>query len=448
MSTYLTRTTGTPTNAKKWTLSFWVKISADFSTAEDVVYTGTDGSNEVLLHRYETDGTLACKEDTSAQNSVFTYTNSEIKFRDCNAWQHWVYAYDSTQSTDTNRLKVYINGVDRRTVETLTADTKPPLNHEPILNKSGYTFGFGRRSYDGSNYFKGLLSHVHFIDGVQYDASTFGSTDSTTGEWKINTSPTISDYGNNGFFILKDGNSVTDQSGKGNNFTAYGTLTKTEDCPSNVFATANPLYNSGGTVTYSAGNTRFAEAGGQWKTTFSTLGASSGKYYAEFKCNGNYMVVGVADFNVTKSGIADRNFASTTYISEQGYGYYNGNGDLYYRGSSTSYGATYGNGDIIGVALDCDNNRVFFSKNGVWQNSADPTNASTGFSMTATNATYGFGLAVQSDEIHSNFGNGYFNTTAVATNSGNGYAGAEGSSIFNYQPPTGYSALSTKGLNQ
>jgi len=92
-----------------------------------------------------------------------------------------------------------------------------------------------------SAYFDGSMSHVHFIDGTAYDASAFGSTDSTTGEWKINTSPSVT-YGTNGFFILKDGNSVTDQSPNSNNFTVGGgTLTKTEDNPSNVFATLNPL---------------------------------------------------------------------------------------------------------------------------------------------------------------------------------------------------------------
>ena len=84
------------------------------------------------------------------------------------------------------------------------------------------------------------MSHFHYCDGYTYTASDFGSTDSTTGEWKINTSPSVT-YGNNGFFILKDdtnlsGSTVQDQSGRGNDFTVSGgTLTKTQDNPSNVF---------------------------------------------------------------------------------------------------------------------------------------------------------------------------------------------------------------------
>ena len=96
------------------------------------------------------------------------------------------------------------------------------------------------------------MSHVHFCDGSALAPTVFGSTDSTTGEWKINTSPSFT-YGTNGFTILKDGNTITDQSANSNNFTlSSGTLTKTEDCPSNVFATLNPLTSSN--VTYSNGN--------------------------------------------------------------------------------------------------------------------------------------------------------------------------------------------------
>jgi hypothetical protein len=92
------------------------------------------------------------------------------------------------------------------------------------------------------HYFDGSMSHFHFVMATALAPTVFGSTDSTTGEWKINTSPSFT-YGNNGFTILKDGNTITDQSSNSNNFTlGGGTLTKTEDCPSNVFATLNPSF--------------------------------------------------------------------------------------------------------------------------------------------------------------------------------------------------------------
>ena len=101
------------------------------------------------------------------------------------------------------------------------------------------------------------MSHIIQTDGYCYDASTFGQTDGSTGEWSINPNPTIANYGTNGYWILKDGNSVTDQSPNTNNFTvATGTLTKSEDNPSNVFCALNPLDKPAGAVMkLSHGNT-------------------------------------------------------------------------------------------------------------------------------------------------------------------------------------------------
>ena len=93
------------------------------------------------------------------------------------------------------------------------------------------------------------MSHVHFTDGYAYDADTFGETDATTGEWKIKTAPSVT-YGNNGYFILKDANGVTDQSGNSNNFTVGGgTLTTLQDCPDNNFATLNTRARTSGGAT-------------------------------------------------------------------------------------------------------------------------------------------------------------------------------------------------------
>ena len=441
--TYLYRTADwSSSNSTSCVMSFWIKLASPASTLQGIFLGWGDANNYGTMYLNNDDHIYYKEKNGGTQ---YEEQIDARKFRDHNAWYHFFLQWDYTQATASNRLKIYVN--NELMTWSNSGNSLPPQNYSTRLKKND--FRIGTYTHAGSSYsdWKSLMSHVHFIDDASYDTytpSTFGSTDSTTGEWKINTSPTISDYGSQGFFILKDNNSGTDQSGKGNNFSTNGTITKTEDNPSNVFATLNPLYNSGGTVTYSNGNNTFNEGDNQWKTTFSTLGASSGKYYAEFKCGGNYAMIGVADYNVTKSGIADRNFSSTTYISEQGYGIYNGNGDLYYRGSSTSYADTYGNGDIIGVALDCDNNRVFFAKNGVWQNSADPTSAGTGFSMTATNATYVFALAVQTNPTDANFGNGYFGTTAVSSAGTN----ASNNGIFEYDVPTGYTALSTKGLNE
>ena len=132
--------------------------------------------------------------------------------------------------------------------------------------------------------FEGYMSHCHLTYGYRYEASTFGSFDSTTGEWKINTSPSVT-YGSQGYFLLKDGNSVTDQSGEGNNYTVTGTLTDMKDNPSNVFATINTLFYSISAMSIQNGNTakRSQSGSNAWRSEYGTLGASSGKYYWEIK---------------------------------------------------------------------------------------------------------------------------------------------------------------------
>jgi hypothetical protein len=215
-----------------------------------------------------------------------------------------------------------------------------------------------------------------------YAPTAFGETDSTTGEWKIKTSPSVT-YGTNGFFILKDGNSVTDQSGNSNNFTvASGTLTNTEDCPSNVFATWNSLVgsNAGGATVYyptlENGNTKATSGNGaQNAIAASTLGASSGKWYAEFVLlsetdTGAASFIGVTD---------DLAAFQTENIQTSSQVLYGDNGTVYSRSSTTSdTGTSFSTGDVVGVALDLDNNYIYFSVNGTFVSSGDPTSGSSG----------------------------------------------------------------------
>ena len=130
-------------------------------------------------------------------------------------------------------MKLYVNGEQ---VTSFSAASYPSQDYQSNYNQSGYTQYVGQDS-DGNFDFDGCMSHVHYVDGLALTPATFGSTDSTTGEWKINTSPSVT-YGNNGWFMFKDDASLTDRSGNSNNFVNQsGTLTQTEDCPSDNFAT-------------------------------------------------------------------------------------------------------------------------------------------------------------------------------------------------------------------
>ena len=322
-NTQLSRTIGTATNGKKYTLSFWIKRSA-LGVEQSIV--GVDSANLIELIKFGSNDKLYWYNRDNAGNAAENATSNV--FRDTSAWYHLVFSYDSTEGSAANQKKLYINGVAQ------TWGSTAAIQADAIAgtNFATKTFYFGREGGGTSYFLNGLMSHIHYIDGTVYTASSFGSTDSTTGEWKINTSPSVT-YGNNGFFILKDGNSVTDQSGNSNNFTvAGGTLTNTEDCPSNNFATMNPLIRSSN-GTFASGNNKFTTSGGAWGSGFATLGMfnGQGKYYMEFKgASGTKIGYGISDLK--SSGVKQRTEAGETrYCGEYANSYaYHYGGNFYY----------------------------------------------------------------------------------------------------------------------
>ena len=442
-NTYLTYTQQSPSTAEgqKFTLSMWVKKCVNGTTS------GLYGNTYDNTHRgyiyFNAQDTLQYYDSEGVN-----YTTTRV-FRDNNSFYHIVIAVDTTLSSSSDRIKFYVNGVRETSFSTSSA---PNQNDTLKIMNTTNTPNMGRIVEAGTSYyFSGVISYAILTQGYTYDATPFGETDSTTGEWKIKTSVTGVTYGTNGFFILKDGNSVTDQSPNTNNFTVGGgTLTKTEDNPSNVFATLNPLksWNDSGTLrqpSYNYGNTRaiFDDAGHN-EQAFSTLASSTGKFYCEVKATNVTATentrIGIGDIDYT--GTANPNNQSTTI-------YYAGSGNKRIGSSSSSYGSSYTNGDIIGVAMDLDNNKLYFSKNGTWQNSGVPTSGSTGTGAIDISDGYNYCFITEdyassgNRYMDTNFGNGYFGTTAVASAGTN----ASGIGIFEYDVPTGYTALSTKGLN-
>ena len=432
-TTKLSRTIGTPTSGTTFTISAWVKGSV----AEGRILTSINGNSSQTWVELQNSGAFRIANYVGSYNMQLITTRL---FRDPSAWYNFVIAFDTTQGTDTNRVKLYVNGVQETSFSTTTY---PSQNLVLKYGVSGQTFNVGAKDTD--TYWNGLMSHVHFIDGTQYAASEFGETDSTTGEWKIKTSPSVT-YGNNGFFILKDGNSVTDQSGNSNNFTvAGGTLTNTEDCPDNIFATLNPLDNYYAGSTFSNGNNTIVSVAGSYTYNTSTIGVASGKFYSEVKVNTN---------NDNVVGIAGGFSTSDTSKLEDGannYGYVGFDGTVMNNGSTLATYGTYTTGDIIGIAVDCTNNKFYVSKNGVFQGSADPSNNTGGLSITAAasviNNVYMFAGGENSGArtvTHNwNFGNGFFGVTAVASSN----ADAAGHGLFEYAVPTGFYTLNTKNLN-
>ena len=444
-STYLTYTpsAGDATARQKWTWSAWVKRSKLGSS--QFLFCGGDGGS-YPTQIYLSSGDVFAVYDTGENATAAT----SAKLRDTSAWYHLVARFDATQGTAADKMKLYINGVQQS-----LGTSWNQSNTNPSSMGKGETHVLGRRS-SGDN-FNGLMSHVHFCLGYSYGPDSFGSTDSTTGEWKINTSPSVS-YGSQGFWWLKDNITTTDHSPNSNTFTVSGgTLTKTEDNPSNVFATLNPLnIPVSNQPTFSNGNTTSISSSsggdnGKWGGC-STLGMTSGKFYCEAKAtvDGTYSrnVIGITG-SATDVARTNATILSNTGNSS---GYYSENGQVNYNNSQQYTGAVYGTGDIVQIAIDLDNNRLFYGKNGVWNNSGDPTSSTGAITIAAASdcpdGAYFFaqnddtGTSAQS-KFEWNFGNGYFGTTAVSSAGTN----ASNNGIFEYDVPAGYTALSTKGLN-
>jgi len=438
-STYLRRSSNSTTgNRRKFTFSAWLKLSTTSTTY--VFEAGGDGNNNFALS-FQNDNKFYIKSFSGGSTGFDIATSA--KYRDFSGWYHFVVAIDTEQSTASNRAKIYVNGE----IITSFADEVYCSQNTDLQVSHSVSHNIGASSTD-SQTFNGSMSHIHFCDGYQYQASDFGSTDSTTGEWKINTSPSVS-YGTTGFTILKDGNTITDQSSNSNNFEVRaGTLTKTEDCPSNVFATGNPLMVKIGT--WSNGNNSIvgSSSNGVRPQMWSTLGAKTGKFYAEAKyTDKSGGMVGVSDYSGTMEMIRGgwyQGYASNSV------GFWN-SGQKYIANATTNYGNAWSNNDIIQIAMDLDNMCVYFGINGTWQNSGNPASgASKTGGITIPNTrnedyfmSWGDGSVSQSATCHVNYGNGYFGTTAVSSAGTN----ASGNGIFEYDVPTGYTALSTKGLN-
>ena len=288
-TTYLQRTVSSTGNRKVATFSAWFKrgilgerwflnAGGNYSTGYNTKM-GFDAEDGIFIMN-------------SSGSTTLRYQTTR-KFRDVSAWYHIVVALDTTNSTSADRVKIYVNGTRETSFSTATV---PSLNLDLEMNQSTSNknlMAIGTR-YNAGELFDGLMSHVHWCDGTALAPTVFGSTDSTTGEWKINTSPSFT-LGTYGFTILKDGSTITDQSSNSNNWSlGGGTLTNTKDCPSNVFnvfsdTTSKKAYTS-------EAGLKVSETATSWNLGVGgTIGASSGKYYWEFykTANSDNFIAGI-----------------------------------------------------------------------------------------------------------------------------------------------------------
>jgi hypothetical protein len=452
-TTYLQNTRGTPTNAQKYTYSFWIKRCelSDGSKEAFLLDGYADASNRSKI-AFQSGDQLEIWNTNSGSNTFVL--NPTRKFRDVSAWYHIVLSVDTTQSTDSDRVKLYVNGVQETSLGSTTYPSQNDANN--TINESGTTLSimaYGGNASSDSYRLSSLMTHIHFTDGYAYPASTFGETDSVSGIWKPKTAPSVT-YGNNGFFLKfeNSGNLDLDSSGNNLSFTTSGTLTQNVDTPSNNFATMNPLDNLYFSGTFTNGNNTVVSGTNSYSYCSSTIHVSSGKYYWEIKAISPHSAMRVGIGSKIATSNSD-NLGNDT--DGEAVIYPSGDTKVNNVDNPNSWsGTSWTTNDILGFAMDLDNNKLYISKNGTFMNSGSPTSGSTGtgaLSLTAAASTptgayfvaWGDNWSSGTATMSHNFGQGYFGTTQVASA---GTAPSEGG-IFEYDCPSGYQALCTKGIN-
>ena len=445
-SSYLHRTPSATGNPKKWTYSVWVKmakenpgyfLAAGSGTQSKFIF-GAYGGADIDIITYE---------------GYVILMNTARLFRDQSAWYHMVLAVDTTQSAAANGVKLYINGVlETLTLSSVGSENGYTQNTSLRVGTNNEPIHIGRDIND-SGHWKGYMAECALVNDAQLDADQFGEFDEDSGIWKpIDISGLT--FGTNGFYLdFKDSSAFgNDVSGNNNDFTVVGlaALDQGTDTCTNNFATLNPLDGiiGLGNSTFSEGNLRFnSETNGNRCWARSTIGVSSGKWYFEAKVQ--------TVSNNSAIGITDRPSANLTNLlggRAFEYSYQSSDGNKTNNGSGASYGDDYTDDDIVSCALDLDNLKIYFGKNGTFQNSGDPTSGATGtgaaFTITAPSSTIGgayfFALGDLTDANNARWLANFGSSSPFAISSGN--ADGNGYGNFEYAVPSGYYALNTKNL--
>ena len=293
---------------------------------------------------------------TSSSQTIRVHTNR--KFRDVASWYNIIIVADTTNASSTERIKIYVNGQRETDLE---SNTQPTQNYDTHINGTSLAQAIGNYQTDGStNYtYGGYMTEIVMLDGTAADPSSFGETNDN-GIWVPKDVSGLT-FGTNGFHI--DGRDASDlgddESGNGNDFTTYNLAASDQvtDSPTNNFCTLNPNDNRGTPGTLSEGNLKMAFSATNDNVT-GNQGISSGKWYWE---------VYIVDFNNTYIGVQDSAISATGYTASAvalwygGY-IYDNNSDTGDRAIATS-GSAYTNGDVVGVAFDAYNKKIWWSKN-------------------------------------------------------------------------------------
>ena len=417
----MTRDNGTPTNLKKCSISLWFKRTEP-GLNKYLIVGFDDESNRTLL-QFSSDQLLFQNQTGGSNNTII---KSNAKFRDPSSWYHFCVIVDTTQSTDSNRVKMYVNGSQ---VTSLASSTYPNQNTDMELTDSANSILLNQKG-DNSDYNSGYYAEVVVLDGTAASITDFGQfNEDTPTVWEPKDVTGLT-FGNNGFYVdFEDSSNLGNDANGGTDFTVSNltSVDQSTDTCTNNYAVLNSILLHD-TAQFSEGNLKITQSSTDADGIRATIGVRAGKWYWEVLHGGGN----------ASPGIATDSDATTNYIGgdTNGYSYFI-NGSKYTGGSASSYGASFTTGDIIGHALDMDNNQITFYKNGSSQGVAF-TSLPDEFIFPAISTS-----SVSSVTSTSNFGqDGSFAgaKTAQGNSDANGYGN------FYYSVPSGYYAINSKNL--
>ena len=433
-----------------WTFSTWLKRGV--LGTQQAIFGSYQNSNYHTVIEFNTSDQLNFFDEYNGSKNG-QRTTSRV-FRDCSAWYHIVCIWDKDNGTDDNKMRVYVNGVE----ESAFGTNSVPSNG-CTLGADDQDMSIGERETVGQN-FDGYFAETFFVDGTAYAASVFGEFDEDSPTiWKPKDCSDDLTFGTNGFWLDYEasGNLGNDANG-GTDYTEanLAAADQSTDSPTNNFATMNPLDNYYPASTFSEGNCKVVQGGSAYAWNLSTIAVTAGKWYAEAKLttSGAYALVGITDQSPVRK--------LTDVLGSDAYDYsiYQYNGDLFNNAGTdpsnddANYAASYASGDIIGIALDLDNNKIYFSKGGAWSDGAGSWGSTTfaddtgDVSITAAASTGNGNYFFASGDYQSasqptwewNFGGCPPNTISSGNADGNGYGN------FEYSVPSGFYSLCTKNL--
>ena len=456
-SEYLSRVLSSSGNRRTFTISTWRKRSelGDMQTMYSCNVSGQEGT----LLRFATENASypdAIQIDIGAVGTNSrSYTSS--LYRDTSAWYHVVLAVDTTQSTATDRFKLYVNGV---LITDYASRNNPAQNFDTSNNHAANsnTQHVGAYTTGGQVYGKasGYTADTYHIDGQALAPTEFGEYDEDSGIWK--PKEYTGTYGTNGFFLdfSDSANLGDDASGNANNFTEnnIAAADQATDTPTNNFVTwlsNGTIFNNGSdNMLFNEGGTRMKRGGGTgWTTHYANMAASSGKWYFEHESVGaNNTMMGAIPVDGTTDNSSGRNNHYLGNVAGHGVGYQFVDRYIYQNGSYFLNGGSNPNsGTIVQVALDLDNGKIYFGLDNTWlnqQTGSNPSTGSNGLSLAgwSSDQMWMFAGSSYNPNVNqsTNFGGYTEMSISSAANDENGYG------TFEYAPPTGFLAMCSKNL--